>query len=126
MPSGASSGTWRPPFSRSHLRARSPRSQMRAAKRQGGSTMDSAYDQLHRSWNPWSFIPPEYNLGVALTKGQVLQGRGDKPALLWENASGQAGTFTYGQLDALTNRLASSLRRLGIGCGDRVFLRLPN
>jgi acetyl-CoA synthetase len=88
--------------------------------------MDSAYDQLHRSWNPWSFIPPEYNLGVALTKGQVLQGRGDKPALLWENASGQAGTFTYGQLDALTNRLASSLRRLGIGCGDRVFLRLPN
>jgi acyl-coenzyme A synthetase/AMP-(fatty) acid ligase len=84
------------------------------------------YDAVCRAWNPWSFIPAEYNLGVALTHGQVVQGRGNKPALLWENASGQSRTFTYAQLDALTNRLASGLKQLGVRRGDRVFLRLPN
>jgi acyl-coenzyme A synthetase/AMP-(fatty) acid ligase len=79
-----------------------------------------------RTWDPWAFIPPAYNLGVALTRGQVAEGRGGKPALLWENAAGETLRITYGQLDALTNRLASSLRRLGVGAGDRVFLRLSN
>src|SRR6516225_5708567 len=84
------------------------------------------YDHLCRTWDPWRFVPPLYNLGTALTHDQVTQGRGDKFALLWENAGGQTKSFTYRQLDALTNRLASSLVRLGIRAGDRVFLRLPN
>jgi len=88
--------------------------------------MDTDYLKLWQSWDPWKFVPEKYNLGVALTRGQVLEGRGDKPALLWENASGQNRTYTYAELDALTSRLASSLRRLGIRPGDRVFLRLPN
>jgi acyl-coenzyme A synthetase/AMP-(fatty) acid ligase len=81
---------------------------------------------VSNDWDPWKFIPPEYNLGTALTLGQVAQGHGDKPALLWENAARARQSFTYAQLDALTNRLASSLRRLGIARADRVFLRLPN
>jgi acetyl-CoA synthetase len=84
------------------------------------------YEQLWKSWDPWKPIPPHYNLGVALTHGQVMQRRGGQTALLWENAAGQARSFTYSQLDALTNRLASSLARLGVSRGDRVFLRLPN
>jgi acyl-coenzyme A synthetase/AMP-(fatty) acid ligase len=84
------------------------------------------YAELCRSWDPWSFIPERYNLGVALTHGQVHAGHGSKLALLWENAAGQTASFTYAQLDALTDRLASSLRRLGVRAGDRVFLRLPN
>jgi acetyl-CoA synthetase len=84
---------------------------------------DGSSDQ---SWDPWKPIPAEYNLGVDLTAGQVARGRGSHPALLWENAAGRTRAFTYAQLDALTNRLASSLRRLGVGVGDRVFLRLPN
>jgi acyl-coenzyme A synthetase/AMP-(fatty) acid ligase len=84
------------------------------------------YQQVCRNWNPWSFILPDYNLGVALTRGQVLRGLGNKPALNWENASGRTRSLTYSQLDALTNRLASSLARLGVRRGDRVFLRLPN
>jgi acyl-coenzyme A synthetase/AMP-(fatty) acid ligase len=85
-------------------------------------------DYLHlcRTWDPWTFIPPAYNLGTALTTEQVLQGRGNKPALLWENSRGLTRTLTYRQLDALTNRLADSLRRLGFKPGDCVFLRLPN
>jgi acetyl-CoA synthetase len=84
------------------------------------------YAELCRTWDPWAFIPPHYNLGVALTRGQVERGRGGKPALLWENASGQARSLTYAELDAASSRLASSLARLGVRRGDRVFLRLPN
>jgi acyl-coenzyme A synthetase/AMP-(fatty) acid ligase len=88
--------------------------------------MSLSYDALCRTWDPWSCIPPCYNLGVALTHDQVLLGRGPKVALLCENAVGQARSFTYAQLDALSNRLASALGRLGVQRGDRVFLRLPN
>lgn len=88
--------------------------------------MSLNYDQLCREWNPWQWIPEYYNLGVALTHGQVDQGRGDKAALLWENAAGQCRSFTYAQLDALSSRFAASLTRLGVSRGDRVFLRLPN
>jgi acetyl-CoA synthetase len=84
------------------------------------------YDLLWHAWDPWRFIPAEYNLGVALTRGQVEQGHGSKPALLWENAAGDSRALTYAQLDALSSRFASSLSRLGVRRGDRVFLRLPN
>ncbi|MCI0464044.1 MAG: acyl-CoA synthetase [Gemmataceae bacterium] len=84
------------------------------------------YQALCQSWDPWSCIPPRYNLGVHLTRGQVESGHGDRPALLWENASGQTRTLTYRQLDALSCRFASSLYQLGVRRGDRIFLRLPN
>jgi acyl-coenzyme A synthetase/AMP-(fatty) acid ligase len=78
------------------------------------------------TWDPWRFIPNEYNLGVHLTDGQVAAGHGDKPALLWDNAAGLKRVVTYRQLAALSNRLASALARLGVQRGQRVFLRLPN
>src|SRR5262245_38462247 len=78
------------------------------------------------SWNPWKLIPAHYNLGVALTCEHVAQGHGQKTALAWENASGETRSYSYAELDALTNRLAWSLKRLGVAAGDRVFLRLPN
>jgi acetyl-CoA synthetase len=83
--------------------------------------MQSAYADLCRAWDPWRFIPPVYNLGAALTRGPA-----ERPAILWENACCRTATITYRQLDALTNRLASSLVRLGVRAGDRVLLRLPN
>jgi acetyl-CoA synthetase len=88
--------------------------------------MISDWEPLARSWDPWSVIPEQYNLGVALTAGQVAQGRGDKPVLLWENAAGQCRSLSYAQLDALSSRFASALARLGVQRGDRIFLRLPN
>jgi acetyl-CoA synthetase len=77
-------------------------------------------------WDPWSFVPAEFNLGAALTQRQVAAGHGAKPAILWENVAGASRSLSYSDLDALTNRLASSLARLGVKRGDRVFLRLPN
>jgi acetyl-CoA synthetase len=88
--------------------------------------MSLDYELLCRTWDPWALIPEQYNLGVALTRGQVEQGRGNKAALLWENAAGQTRSFTYAQLDALTDRLASGLQQIGLRRGDHVFLRLPN
>ena len=81
---------------------------------------------VRSSWNPWSLIPPEFNLGEALTRGQVEAGRGGKVAILWENAAQASRSLAYSELDAVTSRLASSLARLGVKRGDRVFLRLPN
>ena len=78
------------------------------------------------NWDPWASIPPAYNLGAALTRGQLQRGHTNKTALLWENAAGRRKSFTYGELEALTNRLASSLAQRGVCRGDRVFLRLPN
>jgi len=81
---------------------------------------------LRKSWDPWAHIPEQYNLGVALTSGNVAAGRGDKPVLHWSNHEGATRSLTYGELDRLSDRLAVSLQRLGVKFGDRVFLRLPN
>jgi len=88
--------------------------------------MDVHDEEVRSSWNPWSFIPRTYNLGWALSRGQVEAGLGGKPAILWENTAGASRSLSYAQLDAASSRLASSLARLGLKCGDRVFLRLPN
>src|SRR4051794_18297889 len=74
-------------------------------------------DASWRAWDPWRSIPTEYNLGVDLTAGQVRRGLGTRPALLWENAAHDCRTLTYGELDVLSNRLASSLRRIGVRMG---------
>lgn len=44
-----------------------------------------------------------------------------KEAVKWNEM-----TFTYGQLNALANRLANALREMGIGRGDKVALSCPN
>jgi acetyl-CoA synthetase len=82
--------------------------------------------QVESNWNPWSLIPPEFNLGEALTRAQVEASRGGKVAILWENAAQASRSLSYSELDAVTSRLASSLAGLGVKRGDRVFLRLPN
>jgi acyl-coenzyme A synthetase/AMP-(fatty) acid ligase len=87
--------------------------------------MAADYEQLCAGWNPWDSIPHSYNLGAALTYGQVTR-HPDKLALLWENAAGRAESLTYLQLQVFSERLGAALRRFGVRSGDRVFLRLPN
>lgn len=50
----------------------------------------------------------------------------DKAALIWEGqADGQKLVLTYRELHAQVCRLANTLRRLGVGKGDRVAIHLP-
>jgi len=74
----------------------------------------------------WSAIPRRYNLGVDLTRRHVEAGRGDQNSLVWENSAGASRTFTYGEMDVLSDRCAAALAQLGVQRGDRVLLRLPN
>ncbi len=55
----------------------------------------------------------------------ALRGRADAPALEVEDVAG-VRAFTFGALDARSDRLAAALRRRGVGTGDRVALLLAN
>lgn len=88
--------------------------------------MDTEDREFESGWNPWRSIPREFNLGEALTSAQVDAGRGEKLAILWENAAHASRSLSYAELDAMSSRLASSLAGQGVQRGDRVFLRLPN
>ncbi len=88
--------------------------------------MNARPNEIQNRAGPWSSIPIDYNLGVALTATQVQRGHGDKVVLHWENAFGTTRTITYRQLDELSSQLAWSLDNMGVKRGDRVFLRLPN
>lgn len=83
-------------------------------------------DPVWSTWNPWSFIREQYNLGVDLTTEQVRRGHGSRVALYWENADGDSRSVTYRELDELSTRFAAALQWRGVRREDRVFLRLPN
>lgn len=55
----------------------------------------------------------------------ALRGRADAPALeVDDGATGR--TFTFGALDARSDRMALALKARGVAAGDRVALLLPN
>lgn len=91
----------------------------------GGASLQD-YERLCRQTDPWAAIRERYNLGVALTRGNVEAGRGRRVCLTWENSLGESRTLTYAEIDEASSRLASALSKLGIERGDRVLLRLPN
>lgn len=49
----------------------------------------------------------------------------DSIAVLWEGEEGQIHRVTYGELLAMSNRLANGLRELGVGKGDTVGIFMP-
>lgn len=65
-----------------------------------------------------------YDLGDRTTT-HILEDKaasvGDRPFLHWEDR-----TFSYAELDEITNRYANGFAELGIGHGDRVAMLLPN
>ena len=52
-------------------------------------SFESSHQALHRRTDPWAPIPDRYNLGTALTRGNVEAGRGDRVCLYWENSAGR-------------------------------------
>ena len=57
---------------------------------------------------------------------QSLVGRRDRPALEYEGPNGELVSLSFGQLDALGNRLARLLQHRGLTTGDRLALHLGN
>jgi acetyl-CoA synthetase len=51
--------------------------------------------------------------------------RKNKAAFIWLGEDGTERVFTYGRLAQMVNRLASGLKSLGVGKGDRVVIYMP-
>ncbi|MBI2207180.1 MAG: acetate--CoA ligase [Candidatus Rokubacteria bacterium] len=75
-------------------------------------------------WPTW-FPGGQLNFADNCLDRHLDDGRGDKPALVWEADDGTTRTLTYRELAREVNRLANTLRRLGIAEGDRVGIFLP-
>jgi acetyl-CoA synthetase len=71
------------------------------------------------------FVGAETNLAYNALDLHVASGRGEHPALVYLNERGERRTFTYAELLALVERIAASLRALGIGKGDRLTIYMP-
>ena len=57
----------------------------------------------------------------------LQEGRGDKPALIWESpVSASSQTYTFGEVFHEVGLIANGLRNLGVEKGDRVVIYMPN
>jgi acetyl-CoA synthetase len=80
--------------------------------------------------SPWSTAERELgwqrgdplNIGWHCSDRICRMGHGARSALLWENAHGAARVYTFDDLRVLSNTVARSLQRLGLGAGDRICL----
>src|ERR1044071_1131087 len=79
-------------------------------------------------WNPphakW-FLGGKLNLSYNCVDRHAKGARRDKIAILFEGEPGDVRTLTYGELYYEVNRLASTLKSLGVGKGDRVAVYMP-
>ena len=79
------------------------------------------YDEVYNSFQ-WQ-IPEFYNIGVDICDKWADQGK--RLALIYEDESGRVVTYTFRDLENLSNKLANGLQAGGIGVGDRVGILLP-
>jgi 2-aminobenzoate-CoA ligase len=66
-------------------------------------------------------FPEELNLGHYLLDRHIIEGRGERVALLFQERK-----ITFSNLQKEVNRLANALQGLGVVKNDRVILRSPN
>ncbi|HMP79515.1 MAG TPA: acetate--CoA ligase [Pirellulaceae bacterium] len=71
------------------------------------------------------FVEGQTNLSYNCLDAQILAGRGEQLALIWEGEPGEQRKVTYRQLHEQVCRLASALQQLGIHTGDVVSIYLP-
>ena len=89
------------------------------------------YDELRRSWD-WQQVraeisggrhPARFNMAYIAVDRHAAAGRDNALAFVTHSLSGRR-EVTYGELSALTNRVANVLGDLGLQPGDRVFTLL--
>jgi acetyl-CoA synthetase len=76
-------------------------------------------------WKPpfakW-FLGATLNVTESCLDRHLGTPRENKRALVWESEPGETRSLTYGELAQKVARLAATLRRLGVGRGDRVAI----
>jgi acetyl-CoA synthetase len=75
---------------------------------------DLDYEQLRAEFR-WE-IPERFNIGIACADAQPAS----EPALVAVAEGANPRSYTFGDIAALSNRLANALRGLGVARGDRV------
>jgi acetyl-CoA synthetase len=76
-------------------------------------------------WNlPFAkwFVGAKLNVTESCLDRHVLEGRRDKPAIIWESEPGETETLTFGQLHDKVVEFAATLRQAGVKQGDRVAI----
>ncbi len=65
------------------------------------------------------------NAAYNMIDRHVENGKGDKTALIYKGANGENETYTFQQLQKLSNQFANALTSLDVEKGDRFFIFLP-
>ncbi len=97
---------------------------------------DMARDELHwfepfdetLRWNEpvaeW-FVGGKTNACYNCVDKHVVEGHGDRTAIIWEGEPGDERTLTYAELLSEVRKCANALKSLGIRAGDVVSLYMP-
>ena len=80
------------------------------------------YAELHAGFR-WH-VPRDFNIAEVCCTRWARQ-QPDAVAIRFEDENGIRSDFSYGEIDAAADRVAASLRMLGVARGDRVALVLP-
>ncbi len=75
-------------------------------------------------WAKW-FIGGKINIVHNCLDRHIISGRGAKIAIIWEGDDGATRRVSYSELYRDVNRVASALKGLGIGKGDRIGIYMP-
>jgi len=75
-------------------------------------------------WTKW-FIGGKTNIVYNCLDRHAKSESKDNLSIIWEDESGDSRKITYGDLYKDVNRLANSLKKLGIKKGDRVGIYMP-
>src|SRR5918999_5426116 len=78
------------------------------------------YEEMVASFE-WE-VPERYNIAV----DTVDQHEPDRLAMLWEDWEGNERRLSFGDMKALSNRIANVLADQGVERGDRVAVMLPS
>lgn len=82
----------------------------------------TSYDQIHSNFR-WD-IPARFNIAEAIC-GQHARRTPEAPALIFAKDDGTVRTYSYGEMETLSSRLANALTALGVGPGSIVAVNLP-
>ncbi|MDI3256499.1 MAG: acetate--CoA ligase [Kyrpidia sp.] len=89
------------------------------------------YEEARRTFK-WEDIEPRFtwhrtgkvNAAYECIDRHVEEGRGDQVALLYSDPN-RNESYTFRDLQSLSNRFGNALRQLGVKKGDRVFIFMP-